>query len=210
MLGQFFTDHIIWALLFWALIYISDYYLTIYSVKGQDKYIREHIAIEGSPELTPVFQKDVDQRRWFSWRFGLMLLGSTGYIFCCWLLFVGFFNLRPIFQGIYGAFVFLEVIVHRRHLSNLSMIRSTRGGVGLEGKVTYSRWLIYRNSSNDFFTGGLIFLLIFLFTGDWFLLGGAVLTLLNAVGHLRMSNRFLKASRQPASAPAGPSAEAAK
>ncbi len=210
MLGQFFTDHIIWAVVLFALVYAGDYYFTILGVKGQKKYVSEHIAVEGSLELTPGYQKDVDNQRMFSWRFVGFLLGFSWLIFFSWLLFVVRSNQPAIFQAVYGAFLFSEISVHHRHLNNMAQLYFTRRGAGLEGKVSYARWLVYKNSASHFFADGLIFLLVFLFSGSWFFLGGAFMCMVYASSHMRMSNQFLKPTASAPTADTRPSSESVR
>lgn len=65
--------------LVWMALYISDYYFTIACARlyrGQNK-----IVFEGSYEITPVFQADVNALRPVSPRFYLILIASTGYVF---------------------------------------------------------------------------------------------------------------------------------
>jgi hypothetical protein len=42
----------------WIILYISDYYLTLYSARGFHEI--GHFQFEGSLELTPQYQKDID------------------------------------------------------------------------------------------------------------------------------------------------------
>ena len=46
------------GLILWIVLYISDYYLTLYAARGFKEI--GHIQFEGSYELTPQYQKDID------------------------------------------------------------------------------------------------------------------------------------------------------
>src|SRR5215831_17875565 len=64
--------------LVWVVLYVSDYSLTIASARlyrAQDK-----IVLEGSYEITPMFQADVDALRRVSPRFVIILIVSTVYL----------------------------------------------------------------------------------------------------------------------------------
>jgi len=63
----------------WAALYASDYFLTIACARmyqAQDK-----IVFEGSYEITPLFQADVNALRRLSPRFVIALLATTVYVF---------------------------------------------------------------------------------------------------------------------------------
>src|ERR671918_688589 len=67
----------------WVILYISDYYLTIYSARG----FREigHFQFEGSFELTPQYQKDIDALKPVSkLHVTLLILYSVLIIFIWW------------------------------------------------------------------------------------------------------------------------------
>src|SRR6266498_1633515 len=67
-----------YGVILWIILYISDYYLTIYSARG----FREigHFQFEGSMELTPQFQNDVNNLRPVSKRHLLYILECSS----CW------------------------------------------------------------------------------------------------------------------------------
>ena len=62
----------------WACLYVSDYFLTIACARlyrAQDR-----IVFEGSYEITPIFQADVNALRRISPRFLAIPVGSTAYL----------------------------------------------------------------------------------------------------------------------------------
>ena len=70
------------GVILWIILYISDYSLTIYSARG----FREigHFQFEGSFELTPQFQKDVDALKPVSKRHLILLVFSSLLIIFIW------------------------------------------------------------------------------------------------------------------------------
>src|SRR4051812_32602221 len=62
------------AVALWLLIYPFDFYLTMYGNQQRIKNAQDQIKYEGSYELNPIFQKDVNLLRWLSPRFFLMLI----------------------------------------------------------------------------------------------------------------------------------------
>src|SRR5512140_28979 len=72
------------GMILWSILYLSDYYVTIYSARG----FREvgHFQFEGSFELTPQFQKDVDALKPVSKRHTILLVLTSIVIITIWWL----------------------------------------------------------------------------------------------------------------------------
>ena len=68
----------------WIILYTSDYYLTIYSARG----FREigHFQFEGSFELTPQYQKDIDALKPVSRLHIVLMIAYSLLIVALWLL----------------------------------------------------------------------------------------------------------------------------
>jgi hypothetical protein len=74
-----------WAgLAIWAALFVSDYALTITCARLYQGNVRDKIAFEGSYEITPYFQRDIDSLRRVSPRFVLSLLWSSVVLFGGW------------------------------------------------------------------------------------------------------------------------------
>src|SRR5512144_760767 len=73
-----------YGVIVWIILYISDYYLTLYSARG----FREigHFQFEGSFELTPQFQKDIDALNLISRRHLIALILSSLLLLLIWWL----------------------------------------------------------------------------------------------------------------------------
>src|SRR6266540_5057444 len=104
------------GVILWIILYTSDYYLTIYSARG----FREigHFQFEGSFELTPQYQKDIDALKPVS-RLHLTLLVLYSFlIVLIWWLTQFSVYLQWAYPLYLGMFLLLEVAVHLRHLRN--------------------------------------------------------------------------------------------
>src|ERR671919_651028 len=102
----------------WIILYISDYYLTLYSARGF-REIR-HFQFEGSFELTPQYQKDINALKPVSrLHITLLILYSLLILFIWWLTQY-FLYLQGAYLLYLGMFLLLEVAVHIRHLRNVS------------------------------------------------------------------------------------------
>lgn len=178
------------GVLLWIILYISDYYLTIYSARGFHEI--GHFKFEGSFELTPLYQKDIDALKPVSRRHILLLVLSSLLIAVIWWITMRLINfpLAYLFYLLYlGMFILLEAAVHLRHLRNLSLIREIRKDGGVEGEIRYKKWFSYRISAAEFYVyAGLFFFFAVLAYSPLFL-GGALTCLATGLKHSRLSKK---------------------
>lgn len=185
----------IWPILtIWSIIYLADYYLTIYSAAKIRGPMREHFRYEGSYELTPEFQKDVDKLRLFSPQFLIRWLFSLPLIYLMWWLAVKELENPAFFDFLIGALILREAAVHLRHARNLFQYFLTRSG-GVSGRVEYARWLVLKISAAEMFSFGLAFLFLAFFLRSWFFGGGVFGCWVVAGQHWRFAGKALKASQ---------------
>lgn len=175
------------GVILWIILYISDYALTIYSARG----FREigHFHFEGSFELTPQYQKDIDALQPVSKRhITLLVLYSLLIVFIWWLTQQLFYF--PWTYLLYlGMFLLLEVAVHLRHLRNVSLIREIRKNGGVEGKISYRKWFSYRISASEFYRYSTLFLIFAVLTYSPFFLGGAIMCFGTGLKHNRLAKK---------------------
>ena len=183
----------------WIILYISDYYLTLYSARG----FREigHFQFEGSFELTPQYQKDIDALKPVSrLHLTLLILYSTLIIFIWWITQY-FFYLQWAYLLYLGMFLLLEVAVHIRHLRNVSLIREIRKNGGVEGQIRYQKWFTYKLSALEFYVLSGLFLIIAALTYSLFFLGGAIMCFGTGFKHSRLAKKAESIAQVVASQP---------
>ena len=175
------------GVILWILLYISDYRLTIYSARG----FREigHFQFEGSFELTPQYQRDIDALKPVSkLHITLLVLYSLLIVLIWWLtkrlLFFPWTYLLYL-----GMFLLLEVAVHLRHLRNVSLIREIRKHGGVEGQINYRKWFSYRISASEFYRYSALFLIFAMLTYSPFFLGGAIMCFGTGIKHSRLAKK---------------------
>ena len=180
------------GVILWIILYISDYALTIYSARG----FREvgHFQFEGSFELTPQFQKDINALKPVSKRHVVLLVLYSLLIVLIWwftkhLLFFPWTYLLYL-----GMFLLLEVAVHLRHLRNISLIREIRKNGGVEGQISYKKWFSYRISASEFYLYSAVFLIFALLTYSPFFLGGAIMCFGTGFKHNRLAKKAKRAA----------------
>lgn len=101
------------GLILWVALFVSDYAFTIAGARTYRAH--EKIVFEGSVEITPLYQADVDELRRVSPRFLSVPVLIAALIWLMWQvteLTVGYSEAYPFFLGM---FIGLQVAVHIRH-----------------------------------------------------------------------------------------------
>jgi hypothetical protein len=182
----FFTS--VWpGLTVWVLLYISDYALTIACARLYRGGVSEKLAFEGSYEITPFFQRDINSLRRISPRFLVMLFVTTFLMATVWYLSEQ--STPELYVFLSGSMILLELTVHTRHLRNLFMFRAMGKSDCVRGRIEYSRPFILQMSSDELFIFSAFFLLLFVFTQSWFVLGGAMSCFSTAIKHRRLAQK---------------------
>lgn len=167
-----------------AILRISDYLFTISCAKLYKA--QNVIEYEGSFELTPQFQADVDALRLISPRFIGVLIMSSILIFVLWLLCSFTANWGLYLFGL-GAMIIPVLIIHIRHFYNWFTFRYGVSTGGIEGHVKYHREYMLRSSAFDILLFAGLFLIISAISFDWFFLGGGIAGFSGAFQHYRLA-----------------------
>ena len=176
-----------YGVILWIIFYVSDYYLTLYSARG----FREvgHFHFEGSFELTPQYQKDIDALELISTRHIILLIFYSLIIIALWWLFQRLFYFPWAYLLYLGMFLLIEAAVHIRHLRNVFLIREIRKNGSVEGQITYPKWFSYKVSAFDLYLFGFLFLITSALTFSTFFLGGAIMCFGTGFKHTRMARK---------------------
>ena len=196
MIEQVFVDQIGLSLCVWSIVYITDYYLTIYAARLYRTAAQGHFNVQGSYELTPYYQKDVNALKLVSARFVAMLMLSWILISIVWFLSVKVALFPELYLLTLGGLILREAAVHLRHVRNIATFHLSRRPNAVEWTINYSRPFSLRLSAVELFAFAVFCLLLSLVVGSWFVLGGALACGVLAVQHLRLAS---KASAQPRS-----------
>jgi hypothetical protein len=166
---------------------VSDYYLTIYSARGYREIGIFHY--EGSFELTPQYQKDIDALKPVSKLHLILLVVYSFVIYGLWWLF----SILPYVGNIYtlylGMFLLIEVAVHFRHFRSVFIIREIKKNGGVDGEITYRKWFTYKLSAHDLYSFAGLYLLVAAVTFSPFFLGGAIMCAGTGLKHSRMARK---------------------
>jgi len=175
------------GVILWMILYISDYYLTVYSARGFKE--TGLFQFEGSFELTPQYQKDIDALKPLSKLHIILLILYTLVILGIWYLMVYFLGLPWAYLLYLGMFLLLEVAVHLRHLRNVFLIREIRKHGGASGQISYRKWFSYRVSAFELYLYFGLFLIVAALEYSPFFLGGAIMCFGMGIRHNRLAKK---------------------
>ncbi|MCC6612615.1 MAG: hypothetical protein IT320_03995 [Anaerolineae bacterium] len=188
------------CIVLWAVIYTSDFALTMIGAHLYRRYVSEHVDTGGSYELNPILRRDVDRQRLMSPRFLILLILTVLY-----LLFVAdFFKDVQFFVLVIGMLYLIEVPVHFRHFQNIRLSLMLRSDPTLaQGHIAYKRVLSYKLLALDFVFYGVLWLIFALANSSIFFLGGALGCLIEVVRFYWLGQRIQRAeeTRPPSPAP---------
>jgi hypothetical protein len=173
----------------WCILYVSDFVLTVTCARLYKRAVAEKIVFEGSFELNPFFQRDIDSLSFVSPRFLAMLVLNAVLLVIIWAL--EYDSLPDFYSFVLGAFICLQLAVHVRHLRNLFLFRALRNTEVVRGRIEYTRPLILRLSSVEFLAFSGLYGLLFVFTKSWFVMGGAFACCLTAGKHWWLARKHV-------------------
>ena len=175
----------------WAALFISDMLLTVTCARMYQAGVREHLVFEGSYELTPYHQADIDALRRFSPRFLFALVGACALQACLWWLSVGNSVARMAYEAALGALILIQLTIHVRHVRNYFLFRAVLAGEGIVGRVQYARPTMLVHSSVELFTFAVLYSVLCILTASWFIFGGAIACAIVGVQHRQLARQHV-------------------
>src|SRR5262245_13671296 len=189
MLLELLADHLWLALGLWSVVYIADYYLTLVGARLYAQGVQRVVVFEGSYELNPFFQQDIDRRRRVSARFLVMLGVSCLLVAFAWRgVKVRWFP-PGVFRLWMGALLLVELVIMIRHLRNIITFRQILSSADIVGQIRYPRWWSLRSSALDLGLFAILFGAFALIADPWFFLGGTLACGSAALQHVRNSRK---------------------
>jgi len=173
-MSGFLFDSWIPGLILFSALYISDYTWTIANARLYRSKANQYIVFEGSFELTPYFQKDIDALRRVSPRFVLAFILMNGILAALWFIRRLVPGMEPMHMMFLGCIVLLQCTIHLRHFRTWHLFRSMRAPSGIVGRIEYRRPVILRASASEMFSFAGMWLLLAAVLGSWFFFGGAI------------------------------------
>ena len=90
----------------------------------------------------------------------------------------------------FGNSSWVQLAIHIRHLRNLFLFRAISHTDLVRGRIEYSRPVVLRASSWECFAFSGLFLMLFIFTGSWFIAGAVVASFSLGVKHRMLAGRL--------------------
>lgn len=188
MVEEFFLASPWPGMIFWCILYISDYALTLNCARLYRSAVADKLVFEGSYELTPFYQADIDALRPVSPRFVIVLLVYATVLAGVWWL------CKDEYTGLYqltlGVMVLPQLAVHVRHLRNLfQFLDIARRQEAVQGRIAYSRQFVLQVSSVELFSFAGLYAVLSVYFLDWFMLGGTVACFAYARNHRNLARK---------------------
>lgn len=168
----------------WTALYISDYAFTLASARLYQAGGKDKICVEGSYEITPYYQNDIDSLRRLSPRFILALLVTLAGLFT-----LRWFTTVELYKFVLGAMILMELAIHVRHIRNLFLYRAIVATNTVKGRIEYPRPLMLKLSSLELLAFSVLFAFLFAYTPSWFVLGGVFSCLSLSVQHSQLARK---------------------
>jgi hypothetical protein len=184
----------------WTALFVSDSLLTIACARMYQAGVRERIRFEGSYEITPYHQKDVDALRMFSPRFLAALVVSGVLLLALWHITMADGFLTEAYEAALGAMILTQLTVHVRHVRNYVLFRAVLAGGAITGRIEYAREAMLKLSAVELCTFAVLYAVVSALTRSWFVLGGALACAMLAANHRMMARKHAGASASVSSA----------
>jgi len=171
----------------WGLLSLFDFSATMIYSKAYRDFLSANITYEGGMELNPIFEKDVQQLRWYSPRYFISLS-----LVAMLIVFAGSWFPTSWFELLAGTAVLLVLSIDLRHVENLSVVWFLKFDPNsFKGKIEQSYALSQRRIAVGTFNIGLLYLIVYFLVQRIFFIGGALICTLFAVRHFLLSRRKL-------------------
>jgi hypothetical protein len=177
------------ALVLWLIVYVADYYLTIYGRRLWLKNAKDYLVFAGSYELNPYYQKDIDADRLLSRRFIFSLSFGIVWLVLMWLS-TRYLKIPQVFPAAVGFLILQEVVIISTHIQNVRLFTLAAADGAVQGQITYARWVGMDGTAWKFAYWGIVFLVLALVMGNWFFIGGTVSGLNNFIRFRRRGLRM--------------------
>ena len=176
----------------WGALYVSDYAFTLMCARLYQNGVKEKIVFEGSFEITPYFQADIDSLRVVSPRFVAAISVACVYLGAIWWL--ADVSDARLYQFVLGSMILSELAIHVRHLRNFVLFRAILSTDGIQGRVQYTRPSMLRMSAVELFAFAGLYAFVFMFTFSWFVFGGVFACLSIGVKHRSLARQHSAAT----------------
>lgn len=168
------------AIILGVLAIAADQLTTLYEVYLYHTVMSGLLEYVDRYRLTPQVQAALTQHRWISGRmivtWGLLALG----IGAVWWICIQQIDRPDVFVLLMGGLVLAPTADTLRQYQQIMVFREVQRRGGLQGHATFTRQLSFMQAVYGLYSFVILYLLLFVFTGSWFVLGGALATFVNS------------------------------
>ena len=184
MIENLWLNSIWLAVLVGTSIFAAEHYLALYEMHLYHAGAASYIVLTGRYAAAPSASAAAARSWLISAKFVTQLVVLAIAIGATWQLCVRQFSRPELFSFLIGGLVLYEAAVCTHHFRNIVLFRHAQRGEGVQGKIAYSRRLVFTLSFVELYSFTALYFLMFLLSGQWFFFGGA-LTCLVAGNRLR-------------------------
>jgi hypothetical protein len=154
--------------------FFADYSLTHLGARASAR-VRDKWRIEGSYEMNPAWERQIDSGRWFGWRVVLVPAALAVLLAVLRILagFVDFYADPAYFGFAVGSMLLIQGPILVLHAVNLETFRLLARPDAAEGSIVYKRWFGYRQSIVYLLGFAALWVALWLPSQQAFFLGGA-------------------------------------
>ena len=173
-------DHIWISILLCILFTTAQHYLGLFEVYLYHNYATAYMDYEGRYDGYE-WATSTDHRKWMpNTHLIIVLVVSSLAILAGWYALVKQVNQPEIFSFLLGGILLFRITRSLVNFRMISFFRFARNREDIQGKVTYSKRLAFTLPYLDMYGYALLYLLLFLFLGGWFLPGGVLTCFITA------------------------------
>ena len=154
--------------------FFADYTLTHIGARANE-LVRDRWRVEGSYEMNPTWERQIDSRQWFGPRVVLVPLALAAILGTLRLLagLVDVYDDPAYFGSAVGVMLLLQAPILLLHAMNLQTFQMLLDPTAAEGGIAYRRWFVYRQSVVYLLGFSVIWLVLWVPSQQAFFLGGA-------------------------------------
>jgi hypothetical protein len=179
--------------------FFADYTLTHVGARANE-LVRDRWRVEGSYEMNPTWERQIDSRRWFSPRVVLTPLAIALVLVTIRVLaeVVDVYADPAYFGAAVGVMLLIQAPILLLHGMNLQTFRLLLDPTAATGGIVYRRWFVYRQSVVYVLGFSVLWLVLWLPSQQAFFLGGAASCAVFARSFWRLAAKARATAATPA------------
>lgn len=155
-------------------VFALEHYMAVFEAYLYQSGLKDYVVYDGLYRLTPEYQAVIARRRVISGRLLAILSVLAAGIYVAWWGLTQQLDRPDVFLLLMGGLLLNELAEISRQYRQIMFFREVRRRGGLQGRSQLTRQLGVMRHVFDLYAFVMLYLVLFMLTGSWFLLGGAV------------------------------------